>query len=230
MCKYNIYNIKKYNQESRKKESYTIEELLEKLKKKENYHEIIKKDERIKFIMDIDKLKGCKIEEIIKDLIEFLNKRGIEVKDGDISLTKNVNPLLESFHLTIPKINVLCEKLRYLICDFKNENEKYSDFIDTSIYASMKLFRLPNQLKENVRNTEHKILRGKMEDFILNYTEKSEMNIDEYIKEVKKLSKSKVLRTSKYYEVKNNRVYVIDNIKTIKMLNDLDKKYLKDYE
>jgi len=27
--------------------------------------------------MDIDKLKDCKIEEIIKDLIEFLNKRGI---------------------------------------------------------------------------------------------------------------------------------------------------------
>jgi len=76
---YNIYNIKKYNQESRKKESYTIEELLEKLKKKENYHEIIKKDERIKFIMNIDKLKGCKIEEIIKDLIEFLNKRGVEI-------------------------------------------------------------------------------------------------------------------------------------------------------
>ena len=227
---YNIYNIKKYNQESRKKESYTIEELLEKLKSKENYHEIIKKDERIKFIMDIDKLKGCKIEEIIKDLIEFLNKRGIEVKESEISLTKNVNPLLESFHLTIPKINVLCEKLRYLICDFKNENEKYSDFIDTSIYASMKLFRLPNQLKKNVRNTEHKIIKGKMEDFILNYAEKSEMNIDEYIKEVKKLSKSKVLRTSKHYEVKSNRVYIINNIKTIKMLNDLDKKYLKDYD
>jgi hypothetical protein len=70
---YNIYNIKKYNQETRKKEGYYIEELLEVLKKKENYHEIIKKDERIKFIMDIDNLKDCQRDEIIKDLIEFLN-------------------------------------------------------------------------------------------------------------------------------------------------------------
>ena len=46
MSNMNIYNIKKYNQESRKKEGYTIEELLEKIKSKENYHEIIKKDER----------------------------------------------------------------------------------------------------------------------------------------------------------------------------------------
>jgi hypothetical protein len=47
--------------------------------------------------------------------------------------------------------------------------------IDEGIYKSDSLFRLPNQLKMNIDNTEHKIVKGEMKDFITQYIENSKL-------------------------------------------------------
>ncbi len=58
------------------------------------------------------------------------------------------------------------------------KNKKVIDCIDTTIYSN-KWFRLPSQSKESVIGTEHVIIKGFMEDFIVEYIPSYSKNIDE---------------------------------------------------
>jgi hypothetical protein len=109
----------------------------------------------------------------------------IDILDIKYTLSVKENNI-HSYHFTIPSIKTTINNLK---CFFKQEIYKeFCEYIDTSVYADNKYFRLPNQTNENKPFT-HKIMHGEMKNFIINYVEesKSELENIEKIENIKKV-------------------------------------------
>ena len=86
----------------------------------------------------------------------------------DISYTTNFSSIEGSHHIVIPKYFMNSTEQKLLWTDFK-EQYNYGTEIDANIFGKNGWFRLPNQTKEMVKNTEHIIQNGNIEDFVLKY-------------------------------------------------------------
>jgi hypothetical protein len=169
-------------------EEYEMEELVEILEKtNKGYHFRIDPTKSYKFFGDCDGYTNT-IENFIEKLTEFLKERyEIIISKKDFSYTINYSKK-GSYHYVIPKLYGSCNKLKEIHTNFFKENEKdfkYTDdkgkmwkIIDTTIY-SKHWFRLPNQLKENKKGTQHIIVKGDMKDFIVEDLDGCNENIDD---------------------------------------------------
>ena len=230
-----IYNVRKYKGYKFLKECdlETLVNLIETNKK--GYHELLLSINKIKFVMDIDdKDNECAppINEIMSDLCIFLNNKEIDITIKDVKLTKNISK--PSYHLTIPKLNATSGKLKFLMIEFKKTYPNYSKYIDVSIYVKSKLFRLPNQLKNNVDGTQHILINdSKITDFIINYIDEDSINIDDKITEVEEI-KEKKKKYKKYDTVikdklDNNNVYIFTEEYAKELLDNLPTEFLDDF-
>lgn len=155
----------------------------------ECYHMRIKKGNQYTYFSDVDGLK-IGLNEYLDNLMLFLKEfYNVDINENDIYYTKNKSKA-GSFHISIPKINASCSKLREIHENFKKKNEnittykdeegKKKNIVDVSIYSDH-WFRYPNQSKENNKETIHYIERGNMLDFIPEYIHPDSININDNI-------------------------------------------------
>ncbi|AYV84386.1 MAG: hypothetical protein Hyperionvirus24_8 [Hyperionvirus sp.] len=186
--KFTVFKIKRYLVATgkfirTKGEDYGLAEVIELLEREnKGYHMRIHNKTNYKFFGDCDKYpKG--IDRLIGLLIKFLDERyNIKVTAEDIFYTENKS-VNGSYHYVIPSYHASCEKIKEIHTNFLNEYwdeftykqmvkgvETTKKNVDTGIYAE-KWFRCPNQSKEGVAGTEHRIVKGSMKDFIVDFIE-----------------------------------------------------------
>ena len=154
--------------------SDNIIDITNKLKKNKGYCLKINPKEKCIFYGDVDHAT----EKECNDFCELLaNKIGIKKTGISYNLSKKSNEF--SYNFSLPEIEVENPKYikKYLEKKFKN---KFNN-IDLTVYNGW--FRLPNQTL-SVKPIQHNIINGKMEDFIYNYIENTEydLNISEFKK------------------------------------------------
>jgi len=230
---YKIYEIKSYSNWTNKRmneefESYELDELITILQNKnKGYHQRIDPLIPYQFFGDCDKFRGS-FNDFSKILIDFMKKYyNIQISENQISYTENKS-VNGSFHYSIPSLYCSCKKLKEIHTNLLEKNKdtfiyqlgnSIQKVIDTTIY-SKHWFRLPNQLKEQKKDTEHIIKRGKMEDFILGYIPKNCICINDY-KFIDVVNTIKVKNKSKKITKKINDS-TDDNIKDIVLKDTSD--------
>lgn len=193
------YKVQKQHFEAIKKE-YAFDECCKLLLTNKGYHLRIKKGNNYTFFGDLDNIP-FDIDVFMVDMINFMKEDyDLEIVIGDFSYTAN-DSKKGSHHYSIPKYYASVEKLKEIHDNFnKRYGTKYicdkGKCVDTSIYSD-KWWRLPNQLKQSVPNTEHIIKKGIMADFIVEYiqgTAKDISNVNFITpKTVKKIVSKKVV-------------------------------------
>ena len=189
---YKIFSINTYaeaNQEFIKNdgEVFNFKDLLKVLETDNGYHFRIHKNTQYIFFGDLDNYNS-NIQIFIDILHNFMNdKYNLIFTDDEFKYTKN-NKNKNSYHYSIPKWNLTTEKLKeihtILLKEYSDEfiykSEKVKKrSIDTSIYSEH-WFRCPNQKKGiNIDDkSKHKIIKGNMEDFIIDYIPEISKNIN----------------------------------------------------
>jgi hypothetical protein len=231
---YNITSYKNNSKEAREKLATSgkiefITQLLE--NNKQCYHEITQGENVLILHGDLD-FKEQKNENIVteygKVFIRELNKllnEDLNVNE-DFKYTINSGKVdkktgepCSSFHWSIPKISMLKYQQKYLVKKIHNDNYKELENaginvvgngkgkdIDEGIYKSDSLFRLPNQLKMNIDNTEHKIVKGEMKDFITQYIENSKLKeFTETVEDIEIVKKEKLSKTQNKKIIEENQ-------------------------
>lgn len=217
---------------------YTLDEALEELQLEKGYHMRLVKNNQYIFFGDCDGFNGefLKFSELLKDFLKKYYQ--INIKKKDISYTENKSKN-GSFHYSIPSLYGYIDKILKDI--HENFSKQYEELIttdkkgdkklciDTSVYGNM-WFRMPNQKKESVNNTEHIVIRGDLKDFILDYIPKNSINIDnkKYIKIVQ--NPQKIIITDEYLNSDteennhnyNKKIIIKENMEKIK--NDDDEE------
>jgi hypothetical protein len=148
----------------------TIDEIIEKLQSNKGYNIRVNPDKPCLVYGDFD---HCTQEEF-NNFLKVISDE-FECKLNEISYTESIKPNEYSYHWSIPSIKISTpEKLKTL---FKQANYKmFSKNIDFSVYSTHFL-RLPNQTNKD-KPIEHKIINGKMEDFIIEYISKCPYTFD----------------------------------------------------
>ena len=136
---------------------------------------------------DIDNYKNniINFKNILKDFLKI--HYNLDIVDDDIKYTQN-NSKNGSYHYSVPKFNASTKKLKEihsnLLKKYKSEftykgDKKNVTCIDTTIYSEH-WFRCVNQSKGDSSdlNNQHIIIKGEMDDFIINYIPKDSKNID----------------------------------------------------
>ncbi|AYV84787.1 MAG: DNA primase [Hyperionvirus sp.] len=197
---YTVYKVPLYKKATGKFiktawEKYELKEVIKLLEKTDGcYHTRIHGDNYYKLFGDIDHYKKD-FNSFSTILIKFLHERyGIKVSREDISYTENKGKVARqgggngSYHYVIPKYFGSCQKIKEihakLLEEYRDEftfkgEKKTEKVIDTSIYGE-KWFRCPNQSKEKVIGTEHKIIKGTMKDFVLEYIDEAQISLGDY--------------------------------------------------
>ena len=146
-------------------------------------HEHLTKNDNLKLSVDVDKLRlhnpSVTLDNVIDNICLFLN-----VNKLDISYTTNFSVETGSHHIVIPKYFMNSNEQKKLWYKFRTQY-KYGKEIDADIFGKDGWFRLPNQTKEGVKNTEHIIQQGKLSDFVLKYIEDSVVYIPKIIESIK---------------------------------------------
>ncbi len=167
-------------------EEYDLEELEQFLINRDNgYHTRIHKNRNYIFMGDLDGYRRS-IDDFIQKIISLLtNNYNINIQEADVCYTKNFFKE-GSYHYSIPKLYCSCEKLKEIhlnlerkyINEFKYKKNGVSvKCIDTTIYSEH-WFRLPFQSKELHKGTAHKIIKGELKNFIVEYIPSYSKNIE----------------------------------------------------
>ena len=135
------------------------------LKNDESYHIQYKETDNILISFDIDHVETEEIfNSILKILIDYF-----DIEDDEISFTKSIKESELSYHVSIPKYYVICNKMKETINIIKNMNPNYSKYFDISVYKKSNIFRLPYQTNKEKKYI-HNIIQGYPIDFIFNHT------------------------------------------------------------
>lgn len=161
----------KINYANSKKITKSIETISAVLNTDLQFHERLGKNDNLKLSVDVDKLRlhnpSGSLENIFNDICDFL-----KVEINEISYTTNFSVESGSHHIVIPKYYMNSTEQKELWKDFKNIY-KYGKEIDADVFGKDQWFRLPNQTKEGVENTEHIIQNGELDHFVLKYVERA---------------------------------------------------------
>ena len=113
--------------------------------------------------------------------IKFLKESyGLSLNNLDIKYTQNYSKN-GYYHFSIPKYFCKTEKIKEIIKNFKKYYPEFGKrILDTTIYSE-KWFRYPNQLKENEKGTEHKIVNGNIIDFIVEHIPDNSIDINNIV-------------------------------------------------
>lgn len=161
----------KINYANSKKITKSIETISAVLNTDLQFHERLGKNDNLKLSVDVDKLRlhnpSGSLENIFNNICDFL-----KVEMNEISYTTNFSVETGSHHIVIPKYFMNSTEQKELWKEFKNIY-KYGKEIDADVFGKDQWFRLPNQTKEGVENTEHIIQNGELDHFVLKYVEKA---------------------------------------------------------
>lgn len=216
--KFNIYSVpsyKKYvleviepfHKQAILYSSNNINKIIKELNNDKQYHQVCRTDDILKFNIDIDGLPKTMYEDLENKILEEFGSLNID-KVG-ISFTKNDNgkkniktntkDYLYS-HITFTGICATSSQQKIFWENFVNKYPEYKDLVDYGHLGSKKKwYRLPNQTKEQKKNTEHIIIEGELKDFILHDVD-GDLNIDNKIiptEPKKKASKKQVKKIIK---------------------------------
>ena len=141
-----------------------------------NYHfRIFSTQKKYIFFGDLDHFYED-IQIFIQDLKSFLSsKYRIHFEEQDFKYTKNDSYNEgESYHFSIPTLHTDIPTLKSIMKDFTQSSEypNYSKFLDTSVYKNG-WFRCPYQSKPGTpkeKSGKHIIVKGTIEDFIIDYS------------------------------------------------------------
>jgi hypothetical protein len=191
--------------------------LINLLKKEDkSYHFRIHKDRKYIFFGDIDNFVGD-IFLYTKTLNYFLETYySLSFIDDDFKYTQN-NKKTGSYHFSIPKWNLMTEKLKEIFTNFKKYIKESNiginvKSIDTSIYSEH-WFRYPYQSKGTSTEADgiHVIITGDMEDYIVDYIPKKSKCIDTCI-----------------YKISSNNTFQITNTKTLLINDTIDENIINE--
>ena len=163
-----------------------IDNIVQLLKSDKQYHERLNDSMDLTFNIDIEYLDDFEIFKT--NLINYLNLNKIIISTNDISYTQNSGKIdkegnpTSSYHLTIPKLYCSSTLMKNIWDDFKMIYNYGHEIDNGHLGTKAKWFRLPNQSKESKKGTEHKILQGKIEDFVLQYLHPDSFNLNETFK------------------------------------------------
>ncbi len=144
------------------------------------YHERLNGTDKIRIFGDIDHYFG-NIEQFKDSLTNAMNEvLNLNITKEDIKFTfrcTNKTTNEQSYHWVIPRYCMELKQMKKLMehiyntyfSDLFDDKKKGEESLDVSVYSNGRWFRLPNQLKDGVANTEHIILNGNIEDFVLKY-------------------------------------------------------------
>jgi phage/plasmid-associated DNA primase len=240
---YKIYEIDSYNKRKNQQGEFmgcvikegNINYIKECLKENKSYHMRLKEDVQVTFFGDLDGYVGD-INIFKNDLNHFLKDEGYTCDELNMEESfvytqnekyyKEDNPEGKSYHYTVKGLYGKNKDIGELLKKFK-KNYNYGSEIDTSIYGD-KWWRLPNQTKgkknknDEVEGTEHKIIKGVLEDFIVTYVEEGSIKV-----EYKKVDK-KTQRAINPHEVpgltskdNKNEYSISDNVSDVSDLTSL---------
>jgi len=188
-----IYPIKTYRQATAKfiinngVSFDTVEDVSEELvNNNRGYHFRISKDKTYIFFGDIDNY-GDTFDVFVHLLIVFMNTcYSLHLDVEDIKYTKN-NAKNGSYHFSIPCFNLSIKKMKEIMSnminfypgDFSyNKDGKTVNCIDTSVYSDH-WYRCPYQTKGDGDKSEHIIVNGNIEDFVVSYIPEASKNIED---------------------------------------------------
>ena len=187
-----------------KYESSSIDKIIKKLKKDKGYNIRINPDEPSIVYGDFDKTTLEQFLEFLNDLCLYF---GIQIDEISYSSSKNNT----SFHFSIPSIETNPKNLKNIFK--KKAFDKYREHLDLSVY-SKHWFRLPEQTLQG-KPEPHIIIKGKIEDFIINYTDNASAELQDEEPDIKQENKEKA--TIEYNENKTHKEYIE---KLVELLND----------
>ena len=190
---YNIYKLENYKNGSTElfkngelledgtnaKFSGSIDQVLKKLETNEGWHIRINPDKPCIFYGDFDHTTKERFSEFLALLCIKL-----DITLADISYTKSKKVGEYSYHFSVPSLISSSPKnikkfFEYYDC-FKKFRGEVKE-LDYNVYRVIP-FRLPMQTNKEKTNT-HKIMRGKMADFIVEYVDKIKCDIGDYEEE-----------------------------------------------
>lgn len=163
-----IIAIKDSFKESRPKNYKTItseilyDSSLKSLNLKTTVYEVLKHTDTIKFFMDIEGIPETEeglIFVIIDSFKKYMtSKHNINFNGYTITINKNSqNHSGLSYHVIYSGVYSKIYDIGKFITDFVNTEGKFvSNFIDTSVYSRIRLFKLPLQIGTNNDNATHK--------------------------------------------------------------------------
>ena len=185
------------------------------------YHEILNDNIKHKLFIDVDKVyiddgdTTYIINELLLELSLFFK---VDIKA--ISYTESIKENTLSYHVSIPSICGYLNEIKYYMKIFISQNPLFKEYID-DIYNNNRWFRLPNQTNE-LKTLKHKIIVGKMSDFILNYT--ACCNV-----ELPKIKEEQINNFKIISKTNNNNDTIINNDIILKLLNLLTITRLSTY-
>ncbi len=192
-----------------------IENICNELMNERGYHLRLKENDNVMFFGDLDGYQED-FETFQNQMKDYLKEFGIELEDNDFSYTQNTGYEKDgkSFHYTIKKYYGKIQNIKTIVERFKKKY-KYGKIIDCSIYSD-KWWRLPNQRKKSTMDTEHRIIKGEMIDFVVTHIKDNTLcldNIDFTEKEIKDEKK----KSKKYVKKKTDIEIDIDNLSAVSM-------------
>ena len=169
----NTYKVKKNDDNTFKCKQQTgnINEIIKLLEKDNGYHIRINPKKECIIYIDLD---HCETEEIIIKFCKLLIKI-FGVEENEISYTLSKKETEFSYHISIPSFITTPKELNIVFN--KPHFYEFKKYIDFSVYSE-KWFRLPNQTNKE-KPLQHKIINGKMEDFIIHYTYNTQYEIND---------------------------------------------------
>lgn len=244
---YCLIPIEDYEHASDKKLAYitkkftNIVDVVKEVEMDHYYNYQLVNDVPYKFFGDIDYLpKDIKVWKILNKIIKILNKYlELNIERSDVALTKNDNYIdgMSSYHYVIRKYNatlVTQKKIfnEIILVHIPDKYKTYDghDILDTSNYCRHK-FRLPNQTKgkssKGHQSGIHRIKKGFMEDFILDYLPKESVNIDNKNKPKIKQKKRRVeqIIVEKPINTQEAQMCIIKNIEWNILIHFMDECY-----
>lgn len=184
------YNISKNEDGSFNCDSYTgsIDKVINRLEKDKGYNLRIDPTKRCILFGDLDHIPS---ENIFTKFIQLLCDV-FDVTKDKVSYTSSIKPTEFSYHWSIPSIEASPRILKKTLN--KSKFDEFRPYIDLSIYDSH-WFRLPNQTN-SVKPISHKIINGKMADFVVDFVENcNEIIEDEVVVEPSVKPKAVIIDT-----------------------------------
>jgi phage/plasmid-associated DNA primase len=230
--KYKIYEIDSYNKRKSANGEFMgcvikegdINYIKEYLKENHSYHIRLSGDDDVMFFGDLDGYVGD-INMFKSDLKDYLKNEGYDVNmEESFVYTQNEkyfkeeNPEGKSYHYTIKGLYGKNKDIGEFFKKFK-KYYNYGAEIDTSIYGD-KWWRLPNQTKgkknknDDVEGSEHKIIKGVLEDFVVTYIQEDCIKI-EYKKNDKKVNKENSSIQSVQKEYNNDNLSDVSDLTSL---------------
>jgi len=177
-----------YVEEAKPYKSTDVKKIIKELKKDKQYHQRLFKDDILKINIDIDGLP----KEMYDDLQQRMADAIWELDENlefELAYTrnengkKNIETNTKNFiysHITFCGLSATSSHQKTFWDNFVKKYPEYKGFVDFGHLGSEKWYRLPDQTKEQKKNTEHFIKAGEMNDFIL-HDVANDVNIDEKI-------------------------------------------------